>query len=196
MLIRLKGLDLIEMHINLTKIVYLPTFSRLFHLLWRLLFKSDELTLSISVYAHTYCWVCSNLDSLVGVPWMQGDLLKVKVNKLTSVKTQLPYSYYSLPYCKPEKIVDSAENLGEVLRGDRIENSPYVVMNLLQLPYDIWLVHWNKSFITKHCFSHSPCIQFKLREPQMCNVVCRITLDPKEAKEFKEKIDDAYRVNM
>lgn len=58
---------------------------------------------------------------------LQGDLLKVKVNKLTSTKTQLPYSYYSLPYCLPEKIVDSAENLGEVLRGDRIENSPYVV---------------------------------------------------------------------
>jgi transmembrane 9 superfamily member 2/4 len=51
----------------------------------------------------------------------------VKVNKLTSIKTQLPYSYYSLPYCKPDVIVDSAENLGEVLRGDRIENSPYVV---------------------------------------------------------------------
>lgn len=58
---------------------------------------------------------------------MQGDILKVKVNKLTSIKTQLPYSYYSLPYPRPEKIVDSAENLGEVLRGDRIENSPYVV---------------------------------------------------------------------
>ncbi|BAT04675.1 Os08g0276000 [Oryza sativa Japonica Group] len=42
------------------------------------------------------------------------DPLQVKVNKLTSIKTQLPYSY-----------VDSAQNLGEVLRGDRIENSPY-----------------------------------------------------------------------
>lgn len=59
---------------------------------------------------------------------MQGDSLKVKVNKLTSTKTQLPYSYYSLPYCRPKKIVDSAENLGEVLRGDRIENSPYEVI--------------------------------------------------------------------
>ena len=59
--------------------------------------------------------------------YMQGDSLNVKVNKLTSIKTQLPYSYYSLPYCKPKKIVDSAENLGEVLRGDRIENSPYEV---------------------------------------------------------------------
>lgn len=60
-------------------------------------------------------------------PCMQGDPLTVKVNKLTSIKTQLPYSYYSLPYCTPDTIVDSAENLGEVLRGDRIENSPYTV---------------------------------------------------------------------
>lgn len=30
----------------------------------------------------------------------------------------------------------------------------------------------------------------------MCNVVCRVTLNDKEVKEFKEKIDDEYRVNM
>ena len=35
----------------------------------------------------------------------------VKVNKLSSTKTQLPYSYYTLPYCQPDKIIDSAENL-------------------------------------------------------------------------------------
>jgi transmembrane 9 superfamily protein 2/4 len=57
----------------------------------------------------------------------KGDDLQVKVNKLTSTKTQLPYAYYSLDYCKPTKIINSAENLGEVLRGDIIENSPYVV---------------------------------------------------------------------
>ncbi|XP_075514518.1 transmembrane 9 superfamily member 9-like [Primulina tabacum] len=95
--------------------------------------------------------------------FFKGDTLKVKVQKLASVKTQLPYSYYSLPYCTPKKIVDSAENLGEVLRGDRIENSPY---------------------------------EFKMREPQICSVVCHSTLQPKDAKEFKEKIDDEYRVNM
>ena len=65
--------------------------------------------------------------------WLQGDLLKVKVNKLTSTKTQLPYTFYSLPFCRPEKIVDNAENLGEVLRGDRIENSPYVVSYIFHL---------------------------------------------------------------
>uniref|UniRef100_A0A0E0I9K1 Transmembrane 9 superfamily member n=1 Tax=Oryza nivara TaxID=4536 RepID=A0A0E0I9K1_ORYNI len=58
------------------------------------------------------------------------DPLQVKVNKLTSIKTQLPYSYYSLPFCKPDTIVDSAQNLGEVLRGDRIENSPYTLFQL------------------------------------------------------------------
>lgn len=64
---------------------------------------------------------------LFGPSYVQGDPLNPKVNKVTSTKTQLPYSYYSLPYCRPEHIVDSAENLGEVLRGDRIENSPYEV---------------------------------------------------------------------
>ncbi|KAM1006303.1 hypothetical protein ACFX2A_003072 [Malus domestica] len=56
-----------------------------------------------------------------------------------------------------------AENLGEVLRGDRIENSPYV---------------------------------FKMREAQMCNILCRLTPDAKIVKQFKEKIDDEYQVNM
>lgn len=61
------------------------------------------------------------------VGWVQGDKLTLKVNKLSSTKTQLPYDYYSIPYCRPEAIVSSAENLGEVLRGDRIENSLYEV---------------------------------------------------------------------
>jgi transmembrane 9 superfamily protein 2/4 len=58
---------------------------------------------------------------------LQKDPLAVKVSQLSSIKTQLPYSYYSLPFCRPDAVVDSAENLGELLRGDRIENTPYVV---------------------------------------------------------------------
>ncbi|KAH7660080.1 transmembrane 9 superfamily member 2/4 protein [Dioscorea alata] len=106
---------------------------------------------------------CFYLPGVAPADFRKKDPLIVKVNKLTSTKTQLPYSYYSLPYCKPDTIVDSAENLGEVLRGDRIENSPYV---------------------------------FEMREPQMCNIVCKIKLNDKEVKEFVEKIDDEYRVNM
>ena len=52
--------------------------------------------------------------------------LSVMVNSLTSIETELPFSYYSLPFCKPaEGEKHSAENLGELLMGDRIENSPY-----------------------------------------------------------------------
>lgn len=117
-------------------------------------------------------------------------MLKVKVNKLTSIKTQLPYSYYSLPYCKAGKIVDSAENLGEVLRGDRIENSSYTVMFGL----------FKSAFMSIYYSTVTDWIvrllQFKMREAQMCNVVCRKKLDAKQAKDLKEKIKDEYRVNM
>ncbi|KAH9698168.1 pentatricopeptide repeat-containing protein DOT4 [Citrus sinensis] len=38
----------------------------------------------------------------------------------------MPFSYYSLSFCKPQEgVKDSAENRGELLMGDRIENSPY-----------------------------------------------------------------------
>ncbi|KAK9100201.1 hypothetical protein Scep_023631 [Stephania cephalantha] len=106
---------------------------------------------------------CFYLPGVAPEDFELGAPLKVKVNKLTSTKTQLPYSFYSLPFCTPKTIVDSAENLGEVLRGDRIENSPY---------------------------------EFKMRVPQLCKIVCHRTLDAKSAQEFKEKIDDEYRVNM
>lgn len=76
-------------------------------------------------------WVWSaNAFYLPGVApqdFKKKDTMFLKVNKLSSIKNQLPYEYYSLPYCRPEKIVQSAENLGEVLRGDRIENSLYQV---------------------------------------------------------------------
>ena len=55
-----------------------------------------------------------------------GDVVDLKVNSITSFMTKLPYKYYSLKFCEPEGgIKDMAETLGEVLGGDRIENSPY-----------------------------------------------------------------------
>jgi transmembrane 9 superfamily member 2/4 len=49
-----------------------------------------------------------------------------QVNKLTSTQTQIPYDYYSFPFCRPPAGVHHyGENLGEFLTGDRIENSPY-----------------------------------------------------------------------
>jgi len=47
------------------------------------------------------------------------------VNKLTSTKTQMPYRFYTLPFCKPPSGHKERETLGEVLMGDRIESSGY-----------------------------------------------------------------------
>lgn len=46
---------------------------------------------------------------------------------MTSSKTQLPYEFYNLPiHCKPPSgIKYKSENLGEILRGDRIVNTGY-----------------------------------------------------------------------
>ena len=57
--------------------------------------------------------------------YRDGEKVELKVNKLTSTKTQLPYEYYSLPFCQPENMDTVAENLGEVLRGDKIMHSDY-----------------------------------------------------------------------
>ena len=55
-----------------------------------------------------------------------GDSIFAKVNSLTSIETELPFGYYTLPYCEPpEGVKKSAENLGELLMGDQIDNSPY-----------------------------------------------------------------------
>lgn len=114
---------------------------------------------------------------------VQGDLLQVKVNKLTSTKTQLPYSFYSLPYCTPEKIVDSAENLGEVLRGDRIENSKYVVSFIWHvitcLDNCVMFINWFTQWLacSLKCANHK------------CAMLCaRLNLMPKLPKRSKRRL--------
>ncbi|CAH0748898.1 unnamed protein product [Diatraea saccharalis] len=63
------------------------------------------------------------------VEYKKGQRIEVKAVKMTSIHTQLPYEYYSLPLCLPKNgtFVYKSENLGEVLRGDRIVNTPYEV---------------------------------------------------------------------
>ena len=42
----------------------------------------------------------------------EGDAVQVKVNKLSSAVTQLPFDYYRLPHCRPAELVNMVENLG------------------------------------------------------------------------------------
>ena len=58
----------------------------------------------------------------------EGDNIEVNAIKMTSAHTQLPYEYYSLDLCKPDQEIQySSQNLGQILRGERIVNTPYKV---------------------------------------------------------------------
>lgn len=74
---------------------------------------------------------CANAYYVPGVKpeeYKEGDKVKLKVNAMTSVHTQIPKDYYRLPFCKPEggpKM--ESENLGEFLTGNKIQSSPYEI---------------------------------------------------------------------
>ena len=64
----------------------------------------------------------------------------------------MPYDYYALPYCKPKRARQQSENLGEVLSGDRIEDSVYKVSNR----------HYIQNIfpaLTKHITTHTVGLQ-------------------------------------
>ena len=114
-----------------------------------------------------------------------------------------------MPYCRPEKILPSAENLGEVLRGDRIENSPY------EASFDSHMHVQNGICV---CIQQSACcrvltmriernslggklivalLQIFIRVDEQCKTLCKIdALSANQAKAFKGKIEDDYRVLM
>lgn len=74
------------------------------------------------------------LPGVAPTEYIDGEPIPLKVNKLDSAKTQVPYPYYSLGFCQPQIIKDVAENLGEILMGDKIENSPYLIEAGISVP--------------------------------------------------------------
>ena len=40
--------------------------------------------------------------------YADGDRVEIRVHKLSSPRTHLPYDYYSLPFCKPNELVKQA----------------------------------------------------------------------------------------
>lgn len=71
--------------------------------------------------------------------YARGDRLELRAVKMTSVRTQLPYEYYTLPFCKPDSndVHYKSLNLGEVLRGDRIVNTPYMLHVMDNVPCQV-----------------------------------------------------------
>jgi hypothetical protein len=83
------------------------------------------------------------LPGMAPVNYGKGAEVKLKVNKLTSVHTQLPYGYYKLAkkeglFCLPDTDpVEDSENIGEILTGDEIM-SPSVYKVRDSFERNIW----------------------------------------------------------
>jgi len=95
-------------------------------------FGMQRLVLLLLLTAAEHCY-SFYLPGVAPIEYAENARVELKVNKLTSAKTQLPYGYYVLPYCRPVEVVESVENLGEILVGDMIENSPYEIQMLRNL---------------------------------------------------------------
>uniref|UniRef100_A0A2K6PB32 Transmembrane 9 superfamily member n=1 Tax=Rhinopithecus roxellana TaxID=61622 RepID=A0A2K6PB32_RHIRO len=90
--------------------------------------EQDWLPWSLLLFSLMYETSTFYVPGVAPINFHQNDPVEIKAVKLTSSRTQLPYEYYSLPFCQPSKITYKAENLGEVLRGDRIVNTPFQVL--------------------------------------------------------------------
>mmetsp|Transcript_39251 Transcript_39251/g.89454 ORF Transcript_39251/g.89454 Transcript_39251/m.89454 type:complete len:333 (+) Transcript_39251:93-1091(+) len=82
----------------------------------------------VSLFVLGLVCACSGfyLPGVAPRKYVHGEQLTVKVNTLTSDLTPLQFDYYNIPFCEPkggEKAL--AENLGEVLAGERTETSAY-----------------------------------------------------------------------
>lgn len=54
-----------------------------------------------------------HFSSFIGESTLNNVFVNLKAVKMTSVKTQLPYEYYTLPFCKPPNLHFKPENLGK-----------------------------------------------------------------------------------
>jgi len=137
---------------------FILTLSQILHIIRKFLNMLLKTFLLVLLLHSAYCFY---VPGVAPVEYKNGDSIVVKVVKMTSTITQLPYSYYSLPFCKPNasKLVYKSENLGEILRGDRIVTTPFefnvgedqgctLACNLPDMP-----LHWTASS-SSIAFSH------------------------------------------
>lgn len=90
--------------------------------------KWDILVLALSFLCVVPSSYAFYVPGVAPVEFAEKESIEVKAVKMSSSRTQLPYDYYSLPFCRPKgNILYKTENLGEVLRGDRIVNTPYEI---------------------------------------------------------------------
>eukprot|EP01107_Rhizomastix_libera_P012595 TRINITY_DN3191_c0_g1_i2.p1 TRINITY_DN3191_c0_g1~~TRINITY_DN3191_c0_g1_i2.p1 ORF type:complete len:650 (-),score=132.57 TRINITY_DN3191_c0_g1_i2:89-2038(-) len=139
------------------------------------------------VFLSSFCF--AYLPGISPRDYKADEEVHLKVNMLTSTKTQLPYDFYSLPFCQPAKIIDKKENLGEILSGARISNSLYTV-NMLKNKECMLLGTDTKTTIAKEPWGRDAVPG---KGPDFTK--CTKKYYTEELDNFASFIQDNYRVN-
>jgi transmembrane 9 superfamily member 2/4 len=84
--------------------------------------KKIQFFLLLVLFTYSLCY----LPGFVQKTYKIDETVEVKTRKLAT-RNNLPYDFYSLKFCTPNPKLYSANNLGEIFFGDRIENSLYQV---------------------------------------------------------------------
>merc|ERR1719412_2485270 len=100
----------------------------------------------------------------------KGDPIEVRAIKMTSSHTQLPYEYYSLPFCPPKGgIRYKTENLGEILRGDRISTTAYDVE--MNVGYDCRLLCGTNNSPSKFTEAESSTLHYRITQEYFIHLI-------------------------
>ena len=60
--------------------------------------------------------------------YQEGEQVPVRVDAVTSTRTQIPMDYYHLPFCQPEGgPLRESQDLGQFLEGSRLQSTPFEV---------------------------------------------------------------------
>jgi len=159
----------------------------------RLLSSSSSLALlALVLVALAASGAAFYLPGVAPREYMEGrDNVALSVNKLVSSVTQIPYEYYSLNFCPPAKIELMHENLGEFLLGDRIENSPYLVLRAAAttLARSLWCAMALVVSLTLLV------LQIVAGNKVPCKVLCTRPQTPEQLADFEKRIREEYTVN-
>ena len=77
------------------------------------------------------CLLCYSFENKIfDYSHKVGDKITIQIGALTSVTNIMPYNYYRLGICKPDKFKREEDTLGELLSGNTLYKSDYeVIMN-------------------------------------------------------------------
>jgi len=149
-----------------------------------------QLLLVILFIQNIFCY----LPGVAPKDYIMGDKVKLKTNSLTSVKTQLPYDYYSLSFCIPSHVIDYKENLGEILSGSRISSTLYNIVFLKPMTCKVLGENSLEELgvtISREPWGRDAVVDVNFPVPSECKKL----YSEEDLDTFAQFIKDKYRVN-